>query len=148
MKAFLVAGVIGFASTCLVVAIYKGAVSPIELKPANLFTSAKAMEKGTPGPPPALENTSTNPSKRISRKRVNPARARHQVPRRRDCRSKPDALARKPGAIVRFAIIDRRSLRDDAHGVEPRDRPIVDDVVARLHGLGDAGHLVEVAHVA
>jgi hypothetical protein len=48
MKAFLVAGVIGFASTCLVVAIYKGAVSPIELKPANLFTPAKAMEKGSP----------------------------------------------------------------------------------------------------
>jgi len=58
MKAFLVAGVIGFASTCLVVAIYKGAVSPIELKPANLFTSAKAMEKGSPG-------SSTSPRKHI-----------------------------------------------------------------------------------
>jgi len=49
MKAFLVAGVIGLASACLAVAIYKGAVSPIELKPGNLFTPAKAMEKGSPG---------------------------------------------------------------------------------------------------
>ena len=48
MKAFFVAGVIGLASTCLAVAIYKGAVSPIELKPGNLFTPAKAMEKGSP----------------------------------------------------------------------------------------------------
>ena len=48
MKAFLVAGVIGFASTCLVVAIYKGAVAPSELKPTTLFTPAKAMEKGSP----------------------------------------------------------------------------------------------------
>jgi hypothetical protein len=49
MKAFLVAGVIGLASTCLAVAIYNGAVPPIELKPGNLFTPAKAMEKGSPG---------------------------------------------------------------------------------------------------
>src|SRR5262249_33638054 len=94
MKAFLVVGVIGLASTCLVVAIYKGAVSPIELKPANLFTPAKAMEKD---PPPALENTSANPSTRISRKRVNPAPARHQVPRRQDCRSEPDASSSQAG---------------------------------------------------
>jgi len=45
MKAVFVAGVIGLASTCLAVAIYKRAVPPIELKPANLFTPAKAMEK-------------------------------------------------------------------------------------------------------
>jgi hypothetical protein len=49
MKAFFVAGVIGLASACLAVAIHKGAMSPIELKPANLFTPAKAMEKGSPG---------------------------------------------------------------------------------------------------
>ena len=47
MKAFLVAGVIGLASTCLAVAIYNGAVPLIELKPGNLFTPAKAMEKGS-----------------------------------------------------------------------------------------------------
>ena len=57
------------------------------------------------------------------------------------------ALVRKAGAIVRPAIIDRRSLRDDAHWVEPRDRPIIDDVIARLHGLGDARQLVKLAHV-
>ena len=49
MKTFFVAGVIGLASTCLAVAIYKGALPPIELKPGNLFTPAKAMEKGSPG---------------------------------------------------------------------------------------------------
>jgi hypothetical protein len=49
MKAFFVAGVIGLASTCLAVAIYKGALPPIELKPGNVFTPAKAMEKGSPG---------------------------------------------------------------------------------------------------
>jgi hypothetical protein len=49
MKAFFVAGVIGLASTCLAVAIYKGALPPIELKPGNLFTPAKAMEKGSAG---------------------------------------------------------------------------------------------------
>jgi hypothetical protein len=47
MKAFLVAGVIGLASTCLAVAIYNGAVPLIELNPGNLFTPAKAMEKGS-----------------------------------------------------------------------------------------------------
>jgi len=41
MKTFFVAGVIGLASTCLAVAIYKGAVPPIELKLGNLFTPAK-----------------------------------------------------------------------------------------------------------
>ena len=50
MKAVFVAGAIGLASTCLAFAIYMGAVSPSELKPANLFTPAKAMEKGSPGP--------------------------------------------------------------------------------------------------
>src|SRR5215813_15484740 len=49
MKTFFVAGVIGLASTYLAVAIYKGALPPIELKPENLFTPAKAMEKGSPG---------------------------------------------------------------------------------------------------
>ena len=49
MKAFLVAGVIGLASSCLAVAIYSGAVPLIELKAGNLFTPAKAMEKGSPG---------------------------------------------------------------------------------------------------
>jgi tripartite-type tricarboxylate transporter receptor subunit TctC len=62
-------------------------------------------------------------------------------------RTEPGALARQPGAIVRPAIIDRRSLRDDAQGIEPRDRPVVDDVIARLHRLGDARHLVELAHI-
>src|SRR5262249_20900523 len=52
-----------------------------------------------------------------------------------------------PGAIVWRGIVDRRSLRDDAQGIEPRDRPIIDDVIARLYGLGDARHLVELAHV-
>ena len=49
MKAFFVAGVIGLASTCLAVAIYKGAVPPIELKLGNLFTPAKAIGKGIAG---------------------------------------------------------------------------------------------------
>src|SRR5262249_16251328 len=60
----------------------------------------------------------------------------------------PRPLGREaPGAVVRLRIIDRRSLRDDAQGIEPRDRPVIDDVVARLHRLGDARHLVELAHV-
>ena len=49
MKAFFVAGVIGLASTCLAVAIYKGAGPPIELKLGNLFTPAKAIGKGIAG---------------------------------------------------------------------------------------------------
>jgi hypothetical protein len=48
MKAFFVAGMIGLASICLAVAIYKRAVPLIELKPENLFRPAKAM-----APPPA-----------------------------------------------------------------------------------------------
>jgi hypothetical protein len=49
MKAVFVAGVIGLACTCLAVAIYNGAVPLIELKSANLFAPANAMEKGSPG---------------------------------------------------------------------------------------------------
>ena len=49
MKAFVVAGVIGLASACLTVAVHSGVVPLIELKPGNLFTPAKAMEKGSPG---------------------------------------------------------------------------------------------------
>jgi len=48
MKALFVAAVIGLASACLAVAIHQGALPRVELKPANLFTPAKAMEKGPP----------------------------------------------------------------------------------------------------
>jgi hypothetical protein len=49
---------------------------------------------------------------------------------------------------VRLRVIDRRSLRDDAERIEPCDRPVIDDVIARLHRLGDARQLIELAHVA
>src|SRR5262245_39820850 len=91
--------------------------------------------------PATLESSSPTKPKNGGRSLNSPA------PSRTDGAREHDALARQPGAIVRRGIIDRRSLRDDAHGVESRNRPIIDDVVARLHGLGDAGHLVEVAHV-
>src|ERR1700704_5538784 len=57
------------------------------------------------------------------------------------------ALVGEPRTIVRLRVIDRRSLWNDAQRIEPRDRPVIDDVVTRLHGLGDAGQGVELAHV-
>src|SRR5262245_7693784 len=91
--------------------------------------------------PPTLESSLPTKPKNGGRSSNSP------VPSRTDGGRERGALARKPGAIVRRAKVDRRSLRDDAHGIEPRDRPIIDDVIARLHRLGDAGQLVKLAHV-
>src|SRR6266498_6017253 len=57
------------------------------------------------------------------------------------------ALTRQPGAIVRSRVIDRRALGNDAARIDARNRPIIDHVIARLHRLGDAGHLIKLAHV-
>jgi two-component system cell cycle response regulator CtrA len=56
-------------------------------------------------------------------------------------------LCRKLCAIVRLAEIERGSFRDDHGRIHLGNRIIVDDVVARRDGVGDAGHLVEFAHV-
>ena len=58
-----------------------------------------------------------------------------------------DASGREPRAVVRLRVIDRRALGNDAGRIDPLDRPVIDHVVARLDGRGDARDLVELAHV-
>jgi len=53
----------------------------------------------------------------------------------------------QPRAVVRLGVVDRRALRDDPGRVDLADRPVIDHVVARLDGRGDAGDLVELAHI-
>src|SRR5215470_8737543 len=54
---------------------------------------------------------------------------------------------REARAVVRLGKVDRRALRVDAGRVHALDRIIVDHVVARLDGRGDARDRIELAHV-
>src|SRR5690348_17226845 len=55
--------------------------------------------------------------------------------------------SRQPRAVMRRGVIHWRAFRDDAGRIDPRNRPVVDHIVARLHRRGDAGHGVKLAHI-
>ena len=117
---------------------------------ASAPPSAPPRRRSSSAMPPRRGNTMPPPS----RSARTPIRSAPRLPRRaRSWRRRTDecadcvgmcsdsarSLIREPGAIMRLGVIDRRSLRNDAERIEPRDRPVIDHVIARLHRLGDAG---------
>jgi len=46
-----------------------------------------------------------------------------------------------------LAKIDRRTFRNDSGRIDSFDRPVIDDLVARLYRRRDAGNLIKLAHI-
>src|SRR6202040_4450248 len=62
-------------------------------------------------------------------------------------RSRSEPSRRQTRAVVRLSEIDRSPFRNDSGWVDLFDRPVVDDVITRLHGRGDARHQIKLAHI-